>query len=317
MSEHATTTPDQDAMLVLDEQLLPVVDNLHSVQGAVQLIDAAIQNALAATEPIEVGDHGLAFRKPDGTTEIVNVRNWEDEPRVPSFIAAREKFVSVRSLADYVARHSVLDATVANIADPYGKALAMLQSDTDVAWVTIDDHPIRSDDTQTVGRRSHTATLVLRPTEPARRWGSALAAAALTQEQFLDLIVDGITEIAQPDGAVLRELVQDLHAIRTSEVQSVVRTGGEGSIQLKENVNLHAGTGNKVTFPEQMTVTFQPFVGLTDQVVLTVRIKPTVGDTKVRFALSCAHLDDAIAHTIGALDAEIAEHTGLTPLWRP
>lgn len=310
MSEHDTSQPETT-------EFLRLVDNLHTVEGAVDLIRTAVENAIVATIPEPVGDHGLAFRKPDGTTEVVDVRRFEDEPRLPSFIAAREKFVSVRSLADYVARHSVLEATVANIADPYGKALSMLQSDTDVAWVTIDDHPIRDGDAQPVGRRSHTATLVLRPTEPARRWGSALAAAALTQEQFLDLIVDGITEIAQPDGAVLRELVQDLHAIRTSEVQSVVRTGGEGSIQLKENVNLHAGTGNKVTFPEQMTVTFTPFVGLTAEVVLTVRIKPTVGDTKVRFALSCAHLDDAIAHTIGALDAEIAEHTGLTPLWRP
>lgn len=318
MSEHDTTTnADQDQLAEL-----VLVDNLTTVEGAVQLIDAAIMHGLVATKPITVGDHGLAVRKPDGAVEVLDVRRWEDETRLPWFITEKAKLVSVESLARYIERYELSDQTVANITDPYGKGLSMLTSDTDVAWVTIDDHPtLEHLDTglavQHVGRKAHTATLVLRPTEPARRWGKALSASALTQEGFLDLIVDGISEIAEPDGAVLRDLVGDLHAIRTSEVQTVVRTGGEGSIELKENVKLHAGTGNRVTFPEQMTVTFQPFVGLTSQVVLTVRIKPGVGDTKVNFALSCAHLDDAIAHTVGDLAAEIVERTGLNPLWRP
>lgn len=322
MSERDTTPTDpgrNDDMLVLREQLLPVVDNLHTVQGAVDLIDTAIRNGLTATVEVPVGDHGLAFRKPNGDVEIIDVRQFEDEPRLPSFITEQAKLVSVDSLARYIARYRNDVTTVANITDPYGKGLGMLTSDTDVAWVTLDDHPLPGDDddAQVVGRKAHTATLVLRPTEPAKRWGSALHAAHLSQEAFLDLIVDGITEIADPDGAVLRDLVADLHAIRTSEVQSVVRTGGEGSIELKENVKLHAGPGNRVTFPEQMTVTFTPFVGLSTPVVLTVRIKPTVGDTKVRFTLSCAHLDDAIAKVIGDLAAAIVEHTGLNPLWRP
>lgn len=293
---------------------------LRTVVGAVDLINDAIENGLVAGDPLEVGDHGLAFRKPDGAVEVLDVRRWEDEPRLPSFITEKAKLVSVDSLARYLERFDRPETTVANIADPYGKGLSMLGSDSEVAWVTLDDHPAHRelDMADAVGRQAHTATLVLRPTEPAKRWGRALAADALSQEAFLDLIVDGISEIASPDGAVLRDLVGDLHAIRTSEVQSVVRTGGEGSIELKENVKLHAGTvGNKVTFPEQMTVTFQPFVGVTGQVVLTVRIKPAVGDTKVRFGLSCSHLDDSIAHVIGDLAAEIVERTGLNPLWRP
>ena len=320
MSEHDTTEDPTDLDQLAE---LVLVDNLTTVEGAVELIDAAIMRGLSATKPIAVGDHGLAFRKPNGDVQIVDVREHEDEPRLPSFITAREKFVSVESLARYLERFEDPDqtTTVANIADPYGKGLSMLTSDTDVAWVTLDDHPlnvlVQGGYEPPVGRRSHTATLVLRPTEPAKRWGAALHAPHLSQERFLDLIVDGITEIAEPDGAVLRDLVQDLHAIRTSEVQSVVRTGGEGSIELKENVKLAAGTGNRVTFPEQMTVTFAPFVGVSEVVILKVRIKPTVGDTKVNFALSCAHLDDSIAKVMGGLAANIFESTGLNPLWRP
>src|SRR5690606_31339577 len=138
--------------------------------------------------------------------------------------------------------------------------------------VIIDDHP-----TGGVARRAHAAKLVLRPTAAAKRWAAALKADTLTQEQFLDLIVDGLTEIGRPDGAVLRDLVQDLHAIRQTEIKSVIRTGGEGAIQLAENVKLHAGPGDTVTFPEEMTVVLTPFVGVEEQVVLNIRIKPTVG----------------------------------------
>jgi hypothetical protein len=320
MSDTTATDPTPSELEYLASVELHT-EGLTTLSGATQLVEQAIANGIAATPAFEIGDHGAAFRKPNGDVEVLDIRQWEDEPRLPSFITATPKFVSVESLARYVARHQLSDQTVAYIADTYGKGIRLLTADNDVAWVTIDDHPTLDTSLelaeQLVGRRAHTAALVLRPTEPAKRWGAALSKDHVGQEAFLDLIVDGITEIAEPDGAVLRDLVSDLHAIRTSEVQSVVRTGGEGSIELKENVKLHAGAGTKVSFPETMQVTFVPFVGISKPVVLKVRIKPEVVGNKVVFSLTCAQLEQQLATVMGDLAASIAEHTDLNPLWRP
>ncbi len=168
------------------------------------------------------------------------------------------------SLAAYTNRYRTED-TLAYITDVYGKGTTMLTTDQQVIDVTVlDDHPVNAPE---VGRHAHHAALILRPTAAARRWGTAIASNAISQEQFLDLVVDGIAEIASPDeGLELRDLIQDLHAIRSTEVKSVIRTGGEGAIQLSENVKLHAGPGDAVQFPEQMTIVLAPFAGIGESI---------------------------------------------------
>lgn len=139
----------------------------------------------------------------------------------------------------------------------------------------------------------------------------------IDQEAFLDLVDDGIGEIASPDGAQLRDLISDLHAIRNAEVKSVIRTGGEGAIQINENVTLHAGTGDKVTFPERMTIVLRPFASIVSTIALDLRITPKVRDGHVSFTLSCPTLDDKLAEVLGDVAADIAERTGLNPHWQP
>ena len=132
-------------------------------------------------------------------------------------------------------------------------------------------------------------------------------------------MVDGITEIAEPAGAVLRDHVQDLHAIRSTSVKSVMRTGGQGAIELAENVKLHAGTGNAVPFPEVITVVFAPFAGIPDIITLSVTVKPTIArdSEKVSFSLRCPGLDDALAQVLSNLAGNVEESTGLAPHWVP
>jgi len=288
-------------------------DSLRTVAGAQQLIQEAIENGLAAGDPRLVGDFGLAFLKPEGyEVETLDVRSFEDEPRLASFRSGTLKFVGVDSLARYVGRYQTANS-VAYIRDVYGRGVSMLTTDTDAATVIIDDHPgvLGTDppeDAQAVGRRAHTAALVLRPTAAAKRWGGAFGK-AIGQEEFLDLVVDGIGEIAAPDGAQLRDLVSDLHSIRQAEVKSVIRTGGEGAIQINENVKLHAGVGDKVTFPETMTLVLQPFASIGSTVKLEVRITPKVRVNIVEFTLTCPTLDDQLAHVLGDVAADLVDRT--------
>ena len=270
----------------------------------------AIEHAVAAQKAEPIGDHGLLVRMPGNyRLEQIDARVFEDMPRR---IEHRQPLVGCDSLARYVEWHHTSGETRAYLRDVYGRGLEMLTKDTDLCTIVLDDNTAGGEP----NKRAHRAVLVLRPTAASRRWGAALSA-PLSQERFLSLIVDGIGEIASPDGAVLRQLVSNLHAIRSAEIQSIIRTGGQGEIQLKENVQLSAGAGNRVEFPEEMQIVLQPFAGHPDQVDLPVKITPVVSGNAVHFDLDAPALDDGLARLVGDIAGEIAESTGLTPLWTP
>lgn len=325
MSDNNTTNePEADLIEPYADLIEPFI-GLSTLEGAPDLIRTAVDNGLAAADPASVGAYGLAYIVPAShKVEVLDIREHEDEPRLPSFPTQTHQFVGVRSLASYVDRYQN-PATLAYVTDVYGKGTAMLTSDTPVATVVLDDHPASNLDNDdgvlsvevSVGRRAHTARLVLRPTAAAKRWGQALATSRMSQEQFLDLVVDGLGEIAEPDGAVLRDLIQNLNALRSTEVTSVMRSGGEGQIVLAENVKLTAGTGNTVPFPEQMTIVLQPFAGVADTVTVKLRIKPALGDAHVVFSLSCGELDDTIARVVASVADDLTDQTGLTAHWTP
>lgn len=269
----------------------------------------AIQHAVAATDPIDIGDHHLLVRMPSGyVPHLVDVRDGEEIDR---YVHHCQPLVGVDSLARYVEVHRC-ESTRAYLLDVYGSGTAPLVKDTNAMTVVIDDHLADN----IPNHRGHQAVLVLRPTNAARRWGKALSG-KLSQEQFLDLVVEGITEIVAPDGAVLRGLVSDLHAIRTTEVQSVIRTGGNGSIQLAENVRLSAGTGDKIDFPEIVKITLTPFAGIPATIALDVQVRPSVAGQHVHFELRAPTLEDEIARVLAAVAADFTERTGLTPFWVP
>jgi hypothetical protein len=290
------------------EAVVDIIDNV-SLSDFAGTVDEAIGHAVAALDPIEVGDHNLLVRVPTGySTALIDVRDSEDLARR---VEHKQLLVGVDSLSRYVAQHQLAD-TRAYITDLYGSGTKALCHDSHAVEVVIDDHHAGN----TPDARTHRAVLVLRPAAAARRWGRALTPGSmLSQEQFLDLVVDGIGEIVTPDGARLRDLASDLHAIRTAEVSSVIRTGGQGSIQLAENVRLSAGTGDKVEFPERITIRFNPFAGIPAAVTLDVQIRPTVQSNHVAFSLHAPTLEDELAAVLGEIAAEIVERTGLLPYW--
>jgi hypothetical protein len=284
MTDTHNTTETTENIELLTE--IGAIDGLASFDSATQIVSTAVGNALAAAELTPIGDHGAACIVPDGMKHtILDLSDWENVPRSRG---GTFRFVDPDSLIGYVDRY-ITDDTLLYGTDPHGRGTKLLTQSTNLLGAVLDDHPIDG-----AANRNHNAALMMRPTEEARRWGHALGN-KLDQEMFLDLIVDGMGEIADPPGGDLRDLVSDLHAIRTSEVESIVRTGGEGSIKVSDNVKLHAGQGTEVSFPEEMSVTFAPFVDVEDVVGLTLRIKPKVVGSNVVFTLTCAGLDNALA----------------------
>ena len=276
------------------------------------VVATAVRHAIAATETELVGDYGRAFLIPEGYSLRIEDERTLSDPAVPHHRSGAFKFVGVASLAQYVNRYKTAD-TLGYLRDLNGQGSASLTKDVAIAEFFLDDHPVDA-----TAYRAHTATLVLRPTAAARRWGAALAGAALGQDELLDLVVDGIREIGRPDGATLRDLIADLHAIRTTSARSVIRTGGQATVETAGNVTLHGGTGNQVTIPETITVCFQPFAGVEHSIVLDLTVKPRITrEEKVQFTLVAPQIDEQIADTLEVVHASLVEHTDITPMWVP
>jgi hypothetical protein len=261
------------------------------------IVAEAVANGIIAAEPVELGDHGLAMALPPGfNMQTFDVRRWEQRPRQ---ITHTVKLTSIESFATYFQAHAVSGFTRLYAIDESARDLT-LKADRKVAMAVFDDHggAIEDERFPRVGLRQHVAELVLRPTVPALRWADVLSVegVTLTQEGLLNLIDDGIGEIAEPDAAVLRDLVADLHAVRTTGVQSIRRTGGDAAVTLTENVALRAGVGSRLTVPEQLTVSLVPWtIPTCGRIYARVKIRPALRDKAITFHLSSAEAPSAIA----------------------
>lgn len=290
------------------ESLNTVVD----FDGGSALVARAADNAISAAEPIQVADRGLLVRHPnDWVAEVIDQRLHEDHPRERT---GNFKFAAVESLVRYVNRFSTPN-TLGYITDVTGKGTAALTADLPAVNYVLDDfHP----EAERVANRRHGATLVLRPTTAARRWGAAFGQ-RLSQVQMVELVIDGTGEIAAPDSADLRDLISDLHAIRTASAKSVVRASGGLAVEIAENVALHAGIGNLVQVPESLTLVLQPWTAIDATVTVDVKIRPNVNGETVTFGLTAPHLEEALNEVLRTVHAQLADTanrgTGIEPLW--
>lgn len=276
------------------------------------VVAEAVRNAVAAVEPVELGEHGVAFLVPDGWKLQLEDERSYSPARLPEYRDLTLSFVGVRSLAAYVNRYATEDA-LGYIVDVNGKGTAPLVGDLEAAFYVLDDIPAPVGLT---ARRCHRAKLIIRPTAAARRWGKVLGR-SLSQEELLDLVVEGITEIASPPGAELRDLISDLHAIRTTSAKSVIRTSGQLAVEVADRVTLHAGPGSQVEVPEKLTLVLAPFAGIGSTLQVDVLIKPKVSGETVTFVLTAPTLDERIASIIGEIAGHLTEATGIEPMWVP
>lgn len=288
----------------------------HGTNAAV-LAALVTDRTVAALEPRQFADHGLLVIRPDNmTAEVLDVTDFEDRPR---FIAHTQKLADVASLIAYVNRHRT-ESTMAYMRDATGIGVSSLAAPSpDIVTFVLDDHPSVGTDLP-IGRRQHTATLTLKPTPAARRWAAALDGKPLDQRRMVELIVDGVGEIADPPAAELRDLISDLQAVRSTEAKSVVHLNGEVSVELAENVTLHAGTGNLVKVPEKLTLVLQPWTAVEAEIAVEVSIRPVVDNTRVLFRLDAPHLEEALNRILVTVHAGLGDTeagTGISPLWIP
>lgn len=295
-----------------------VVGNSYTIDAG-ELIADAIDQGIEVHYPLEVNERFTAvqLRDANGGRKLEFIDRRMGTNPLPDFVEHTAAFTQLASFVSYTRRHRLPESTVVYMLDAAALSPESLTRDLPAARVMFDDHPARDQTApQGIGRRAHRAELVLRPTAAARRWGAALGH-RLSQDAFLDVIADGLGEIADPAGADLRDLVSNLFTTSNVTASSVKRTGGSASVTFTENVDLRAGAGSSVSIPENLTLTFRPWSAIDADVVVHVRIKPVVADNgKVLFDLHPVDLDAALAALFDQLWHDIdTELDGIDPLW--
>ena len=270
------------------------------------LVADAIRHGISATEPTSIGDHGIVRLVPDGYHVHINDRReWSDDV-APSYQHVSATFSDLESFVEFFGRYRT-DATIVFGAEPHVSTPTLLHASFDY----------HADGDGVPGRRDQHASLALTKTEAFARWVNAFDA-IMSQDTFLELIVDGIGEIADPPGADLQELVSDLHSMRKTNVQSVVTTSGASKVVLDENVNLHDGNGSEVVMPSAMRLVVTPYTTSLGPIELAVSIRPRINDSgKVTFRLRCPHLLETLREHVREIAGEFSGQTGAPVLWQP
>lgn len=277
------------------------LDSIVGEQDAAAIITGVHALTLDAAKPEPLGDAAYLFglTVPSGDQHrIIDLEDYAERPRRKK---ARPTFTTTESFARYITAHARPGTTM--YANP------------DLVSVVgiIDDHG------DAPGHRDHVASLRLTRTPGCERWTDAHAH-YMNQEDFAQLIEDGLTEIARPDGAELLEVAQSISATKNASFRSDRRlTTGRVQFQWHEELDATAGQNGDLTIPETVTLVFEPFYGA----------KPVQIDARFRYRLAGGKLTlgfwlirheealrDAFALELARLDALVsAEVDPLPILW--
>ena len=184
--------------------------------------------------------------------------------------------------------------------------------DSRTVTAVLNDHH-DGDDTP-AGWQDHKVGLQLKATPALTRW-SKVNGKLISHVEFAELVEDGLAEIAAPDGGQLLEIAQTLQADTAGKV--VGRTNlANGSVEVgfTHDVKLKAGSTGKLPVPQQLTLVFVPWYGAT-AVQVTARLRIRIVEGSLAVVILLDGLEDRLRSAFDSITAEIAEGTGLVPLW--
>jgi uncharacterized protein YfdQ (DUF2303 family) len=244
--------------------MIPNSLDYDTAEDAAAIIASVHTLTLEAARPEPIGEDApfiFGVTIPNGDThKVLDLEQYALQPRRK---IAHATFTETESLAWYVNTHRI-DGTTLYANPELGTITAI-----------IDDHAAGSP-----GHRGHTAQLKLRRTPGCERWLNAHAR-YLNQEEFAQLIEDGLTEIARPAGAELLEVAQSITATKSASFRSDRRLAtGRVQFAWHEELDASAGASGELSIPEIVTLVFEPFYGA----------KPVQIDARFRYRLAAGKL---------------------------
>lgn len=256
--------------------------NFDEAHDAAAIIASTHDLVLQAQKPQLVDDapYVVSLIVPRGDEhKLIDLEQYQDHPRRK---IARPTFTTTESLAAYVIKHARAGTTL--YANPDGVSVEAI----------LDDHS----DTDP-GHRDHRATLKLIRTPGCLRWLNAHGK-YLEQEAFAQLIEDGLTEIARPDGAELLEIAQSITATKNASFRSDRRLAtGRVQFQWHEEIDASAGQSGDLAIPDQVTLVFEPFYGATP-VQLDARFRYRLANGKLTMGFWLIRHEEALREAFAA-----------------
>lgn len=252
---------------------------------AAAIIESTRADTLAAAEQREIAPHVFRTVVPAGYSAVVtDLEKYQDRPRRNTSKVALH---TTESFVQYLGIHAVDGST---------QAYALPDNLTVQAIIDDDSH------------RDHHARLTLQRTDACKRWFGAHSQ-YMGQEEFAQLVEDGLGEIAQPAGADLLELAQSMHASSSASFRSGLRlTDGRVQFSYVEELEARAGADGQMTIPEKITLVFAPFEGA-EKMQIDARLRYRISGGKLALGVWLIDGNEAIQT---AFNAELDRITTLT-----
>lgn len=153
------------------------------------------------------------------------------------------------------------------------------------------------------GWRDFRAEIAFRQTPQWQKW-KAIDGKMMPQASFAEFIEENLSDIADPPGASMLEIVTYLEATRTVNFKSAVRLSN-GAIQLHnaEDIDAKVGSG-RIEVPETFTLGLRPFLG-TEPYSIPARFRFRIQDGKLHLGFKLQRVEDLMQQLIDDVVAKI------------
>lgn len=157
--------------------------------------------------------------------------------------------------------------------------------------------------------------LEFRPTVQWRKW-LAIDGKMMPQSDFAEFVEENLSDVQQPEGALIMEMITQLQATRTVGFKSSVRLqSGAYTFQHDEDVQAQVGPG-QIAVPEAFTLALAPFFGV-QPFAIKARFRYRLADRKLMLGLKLQRVEDVIATVVKEMVTEIAAPEGVPVLYGP
>lgn len=195
-------------------------------------------------------------------------------------------------------------------ANRYEQAGRVLFADVkQTRFVIVLDHHTQ----EAAGWGDWTATYTCPRTLDWQRW-VGIHNKPLAQAAFAEFLEDMLPTVAQPDGAALLEIAQELTATVTGSFKSALNLRN-GNLQFEYTKEVDASTSKgQVRVPEKFKIALSPFQG-GEVVFIDVRLRYRLTEGKLSFICILDQPEKVLEDAFRVIAVKIAEGTKLTCLY--
>jgi uncharacterized protein YfdQ (DUF2303 family) len=160
------------------------------------------------------------------------------------------------------------------------------------------------------GWRDFRCVIQFRETVQWKKW-RAIDGKMLSQEDFAEFIEQNITDIFDPPGAQMLEIVTYLQATRSVDFKSALSlSNGQVQLQNIESVDAKVGAG-QLAIPAEFTLALMPIQGA-DTFKIPARFRYRIVDGKLRLGLKLLRIEEVMDQIFDEAVKNIAVGEGVT-----